>query len=249
MCLLKPYKRTVRQLIDGSYSNGGNSNYIKHPDYAESPERYIKSFLLIQSDILKLFEYIEPVDKNKEAYSYRVHELFIRVCIEIESNFKAILRENGYSKASSKLSMRDYKLIEKSHKLSEYEVVLPRWEGKFGRYLPYKNWTIDKNLHWYTHYNNVKHDIHTNFKHANIKNLVEASCGLAALISSQFLNQDFSANEDYLVLNGMGDGMESTIGGMFRVKYPTWKDSERYGFIWNEIKKQADVIQCYKYSD
>jgi len=47
----------------------------------------------------------------------------------------------------------------------------------------------------------------------------------------------------------MGDGMESTIGGMFRVKYPTWKDSERYGFIWNEIKKQADVIQCYKYSD
>lgn len=248
MAILKPYKRTVRQLTDSSYDNSGNSNYIRHPDYAKSPERYIRSFLLIQNDIQKLFEYVEPVDQNKRAYSYRIHELFVRVCIEIEANFKAILRENGYSKDASKLTMKDYWLVEKTHKLSEYEVFLPRWEGVFGRYRPYRNWAVSSKLPWYTYYNNVKHDIHTNFMHANIKNLIEAACGLVALLSSQFLNQDF-ANEDYLVVGGINDGMEPAVGGLFRVKYPEWDEADRYGFSWGSIKNIQNVMQCHDYDN
>lgn len=128
MGLLKPYKRTVRQLIDGSYSSSGNSEYIRHPDYANSPEKYVRSFLLIQNDIQKLFEYIEPADRNKEAYSYRIHELFVRVCIEVEANCRSILIENGYKKRGD-LNMKDYSLIEKTHQMSGYEIALPRWQG------------------------------------------------------------------------------------------------------------------------
>src|SRR5437667_8799255 len=109
----KPYKRTVRQLADGSYSNSGNGKYIKHPDYSNSPEKYVRSFLLIQNDLQKLFEYVEPADKNKQTYSYRIHELFVRVCIDVEANCKAILFENGYKKAKD-LNMSDYRLIEKT---------------------------------------------------------------------------------------------------------------------------------------
>lgn len=152
MGLKKPYKRTVRQLADNSYSNSGNSGYIKHPDYADSPEKYIRSFLLIQNDIQKLFEYVEPVDKNKDAYSYRIHKLFVRVCIEVEANCKAILFENGYRKRGD-LNMSDYRLIEKTHKLSVYDVVLPRWEGKYRRYRPFDKWAENKKLYWYQYYN------------------------------------------------------------------------------------------------
>ncbi len=59
MAINKPFKRTVRQLMDNTYSGSGNSGYIMHKDYANSPEKYIRSFLLIQDDLQKLFEYID----------------------------------------------------------------------------------------------------------------------------------------------------------------------------------------------
>lgn len=249
MGLKKPYKRTVRQLADGSYGNSGNSRYLKHPDYANSPEKYIRSFLLIQNDIQELFEYVEPVDNNKETYSYRIHELFVRVCIEVEANCKAILRENGYSRKKEKYwDMSDYRLIENTHKLSAYEIALPRWDGKHGRYNPFSRWAENKGLSWYQYYNGIKHDIHSNFKHANIKNLVEATCGLVALLSAQFLDEDFSPNVGYLALQGSRDGMESSIGGYFRVKYPNWNAKDRYDFNWQEIKDKSNIIQCHDYN-
>lgn len=246
-----PFKRTVRQLKDGAYSTGGNSRYIKHPEYASSPEKYIRSFLLIQSDIQKLFEYIEPSDQNETTYSYRVHELYIRVCIEIEANCKAILRENGYFKKGN-WNMSDYCLIEKTHKLSGYEVLLPRWDGsRFCRYTPFSKWaTEDKALPWYNLYHEVKHDIHSNFKHANIKNLVEATSGLVALLSAQFLSEDFSPGPGALLWEGDGlsDGMESAIGNYFRVKYPVWDVEDRYDFNWEEVKNNSNIIHSHNYN-
>lgn len=249
MGLVKPYKRTVRQLKDGSYKNSGNSGYIKHPDYANSPEKYIRSFLLIQSDIQKLFEYVEPVDLNKKTYSYRIHELFVRVCIEVEANCKAILRENGYNiKKERWWNMSDYCLIEKTHKLSQYEIKLPRWSGRYCCYKPFSKWAEAKQLGWYGYYNRIKHNIHLDFKHANIKNLVEATCGLVALLSAQFLNEDFSPNTGCLSLEGSNDSMETAIGDYFRVKYPEWDAKDRYDFKWQEIKDKQNINQCHDFN-
>lgn len=248
MGLQQPFCRTVRQLQDGSYSNSGNSGYLKHLNYAKSPEKYIRSFLLIQNDIKKLFEYIEPADKNKETYSYRVHELFIRVCIEVEANCKAILRENSYDNKKN-WTMDDYRLIEKTHKLSEYEVLLPRWDGKYGHYKPFSNWSFDKGkLGWYQYYHDVKHDIHSNFKHANIKNLIEATSGLVVLLSAQFLDEDFSYGTVLLSVGGPGNGMESAVGDFFNVKYPQWDKKDRYDFNWSQIRNIPDVIQYHDYN-
>jgi len=244
----KPYKRTIRQLVDDSYSNSGNSDYIDHHDYAKSPEKFIRSFLLIQNDIKKLFEYVEPVDKNKEAYSYRIHELFVRVCIEVEANCRAILCENGYKKEAKYLNMGDYRLIEKTHRLSKYKVVLPRWEGKLGSYNPFREWAKEEELHWYDHYHSIKHDIHTNFKHANIKNLIEATCGLVALLSAQFLNKDFSSEPGSLEIENLSDGMKSSVGGYFLVDYPDWDRKDRYNFEWQSIKNEPNIIQCHDYN-
>ncbi len=144
--------------------------------------------------------------------------------------------------------MDDYKLIEKTHKLSEYKVLLPRWDGKFGCYKPFSHWAKKEGLDWYQYYNDVKHDIHSNFKHANIKNLVEATCGLVVLLSSQFLNEDFSSTEHYLITEGIGDDMESAVGGYFRVKYPVWNNNDRYDFNWESLKNDPAPIQQHFYT-
>ena len=85
MAVTKPYYRTVRQLADGSYAHSGNGRYIEDARYANEPRRFTRAFLLIQKDLLELFNFIEPADQNLQTYSYKTHELLLRACIEIEA--------------------------------------------------------------------------------------------------------------------------------------------------------------------
>ncbi len=96
--------------------NSGYSRwaYIKDKDYANDPAQYIRAFSIIQTDLERLFEYVEPSPESLLSYSYRIHELIMRICIEIEANFKAILSENIYTPAIDRygnavLNMNVYK--------------------------------------------------------------------------------------------------------------------------------------------
>lgn len=254
MSVSKPYKRTVRIFTNNSYSAGGVSQYICDEKFAESPEYYIRAFLLIQKDIFELFDFIEPADKNLDTYSYRIHELLLRTCIEFEANCKAILRENSYSaKNEEDWNILDYKKINISHHLSSYRVKLPIWNGVKNNWTPFADWGNEgKPLSWYQTYNQTKHDRHTNFSDATFEVLLNAFSGLAIIISSQFYDQDFSYNTGSLLLEGnygrLNDGMESVIGGYLRIKFPTdWEDEEKYDFDWGILKNNTNPFQDYNY--
>ncbi|OGU30434.1 MAG: hypothetical protein A2057_04660 [Ignavibacteria bacterium GWA2_35_9] len=248
MSVVKPYRRICRQFADGTYGTRGRWEYMLHKKYAKSPEHYIRAFLLIQKDLLTLFDYIEPADKNSKTYSYRIHELLLRTCVEVEANCKAILIENGYRKKSDNMCMNDYKKIEISHKLSSYKIKLPIWNGKKNVRDPFSEWKSKGTLQWYDIYNQTKHDRHSKFKLATFDNLIDAICGLISLISSQFWRCDFPPTEWILSLGGINDGMESAIGEYFRVKFPTdWDVSERYEFDWNQLKNDTDPFQNSNY--
>lgn len=124
----RPYHRTCRQFIDGEYQEGGRGGYMIHPKFAQSPAHYVRAFLLILKDVQELFDYVEPADKNLQCYSYRIHALLLRACVEVEANCKAILQENGYSRAGD-WNMNDYRKVEHTHRLSKYEVEVPHWSG------------------------------------------------------------------------------------------------------------------------
>jgi hypothetical protein len=42
MSVTKPFKRTVRQLSDGSYQQGGNGQYVRHPLFANATSHYLR---------------------------------------------------------------------------------------------------------------------------------------------------------------------------------------------------------------
>lgn len=248
MGIKKPFKRTCRPFTDGSYSNSGKSEYLLHEDFADSPEQYIRPFLLIQKDLQNLFDYIEPADQNLNCYSYRIHELLIRTCIEVEANCKAILTENGYFK-NSDLNMIDYKKINFSHRLSSYEIALPLWKGIEKIRKPFSSWKNGGSLSWYKAYNATKHDRHTQFDQASFENLIDSICGLAVLLSAQFWVEDFIPSASYLALRGSPDGMDSAIGGFFRVKFPDdWTDNEKYDFTYQDISEPDFTIEKFDYS-
>lgn len=250
MSLNKPFKRTARPFTDERINDGGLWAYFYHKDFAESPEQFIRAFLIILKDFINLLDYIEPADKNLSTYSFRIHELLLRVSIEIEANFVAILSENGYRKKGN-WTMKDYIKIDKSHKLSSYEVKLPVWRGSRNIRKPFEKWQDFKSLAWWDAYNKSKHDRHTEFEKATFENLTDAICGLIAVLSSQFQNNDFSPQDWGLSMGGIDDGMESTIGGYFRVKYPTdWKSEEKYNFIFSELEKDdSSPIEKYNYKN
>ena len=243
MSVANPFRRTCRQLADGSYNSKGNGRYVKHPRFAVAPEQYVRAFLIIQKDLLELFDYVEPADANLICYSYRIHELHMRTCIEVEANCKAILTENGYSR-SGDWNMGDYKKIEKTHRLSAYQVKAPFWHGNQHTRVPYSAWPSGGTLNWYDSYNAAKHDRHNQFLQASFDNLLSAVSGLVALLSSQFCREDFSQGPDYMSWGGPSDGFEGAIGGYFRVKFPAnWPVADRYSFNWQQLESLPDPFQ------
>ena len=245
-------------LSNGTYRNDGHWQYLLHPDFANDPQHYIRAFLLIQEDLLKIFEYVEPCDENQSTISLKIQELLTRVCIEIEANFTAILKENTYSNSNNWNLRNDYSLIEFTHKLSEYKVEYPVWRGKNYKFTPFANWGTKpkKNWHslnWYQAYNKSKHDRHTHFNKATFENLLNAVAGLVVLLSAQFMSESYSSNSKSL---GIGDSysynynpnMSTAIGGYFKVQYPKlWNENEKYSFNWNEIVKQENPIEKINY--
>lgn len=253
MALQKPLKRTVRQLTNGTYSNDGHWQYLLHPKFANDPQHYIRAFVLIQEDLQKLFEYVEPCDENSNTISLRIQELLTRVCIEIEANFTAILKENKYSNTANWNLKNDYSLIEFSHRLSSYKIKFPVWRGQNNTRKPFANWSTKPNLNWhvldwYQAYNKSKHDRHLHFDKATFDTLLDAVSGLVVLLSAQFMDETYSPNSKSMGIGGSysydyDPKMKTAIGDYFRVQFPNnWNEEEQYGFQWQDISALEEPV-------
>lgn len=250
MSITKPYHRMIRGFKPGNSDGYSSWAYIRDQEYARTPSHYVRAFLLIQADLQKLFEYIEPSDESVSTYSYRIHELLMRTCIEIEANFKAILSENKFTPdPKKKVNIDVYKKVNKTHHLSSYQVVLPIWNGASRIWKPFEQWKFDKALPWYQAYNASKHDRQEHFKKANLEMLIMSVSGLLLLISSQFGTQDFSAGGDMVRFSGYDYyDMEPAIGSFFRIKFPDdWTDDELYDFDWQRLKLENNRFSKFDY--
>lgn len=256
MSVTKPYRRTCRQFTDGKYSEGGRWQYLLHKKFANDPQHFVRAFLMLQEDLMELFRFVEPADQNLQAYSHRIQQLLTRCCIEVEANLTAILLENKYQKASRDLTMKDYKLIEFSHRLSHYRIRIPGWTGVQQIRTPFAAWgaTPQGSLGWYQAYNQAKHDRHAHFHLATFDVLLEAMCGLSTLLASQFHQENYSPQDKSLSIGSSysydtDDGMTASIGGFFRVEYPSsYPLNERYDFDWKALSQLPDPFDEFDHA-
>lgn len=263
----KPYYRTIRPFISNSYIYAG-VDYINHEDYVKSPEQYIKPFIMLQKDLINLFDFIEPSTVNLHCYSFRIQELLIRSCIEIEANFKAILKANNYKRLDKKThkpvaekywNIVDYVKLEKSHKLSYYKVKIPYFQGEGAIRQPFLKWQGDINkLQWYSDYNDVKHDRVKKFKKANFANLLDAICGLLVVLSSQFYIESFNGSHEtgnYTFSVQAFPPKTSrikAIGDYFMIDFPpydAWEEKDKYNIDkeeWKSLDKGMHFDPLFK---
>jgi hypothetical protein len=258
----KPFHRNSRPVKKGHNSGYSDWAYIVDHHYSDHPEHYTRAFAIQQKDIIGLFEYIEPSDINSVTYSFRIHELLIRTCIEIEANFKAILKENifnpvikngpkkGQPRDEKSWNINDFKIVNKTHHLDDYSIIFPHWHGMNNERFPFRQWKKDEQLTWYQAYNKCKHDRLHKFEQASLGNLLDAFSGLCVLLSSQFRTESFNTGSDSLAVNTDSYyGGEFGIGGFLIVDFPSdWKDEEYYEFDWAELKKEKDRFRKIDYN-
>ncbi len=255
----KPYHRNYRGFVTSPNSGYSQWAYIVDSEYAEAPEHYVRAFLFIQKDLQRLFEFIEPSDTNLATYSYRIHELLMRTCIETEANFKAILRENIFNPVDRKGRVRsekwwnihDYRKIDTTHHLSAYKIHIPIWDGSMSVLEPFKQWAGAGELSWYQAYNQSKHDRQREFRQANLQNLLNAVAGLLTVLSAQFRTEEFAPGACLLAAEGNSYyTTEAALGGFFHIEFPTdWSEDEKYNFNWSELKKIGDRFQKIDYDN
>jgi hypothetical protein len=253
MSYKKPFHRNYRKIKEGYNSGYSDWAYIIDPDYAQHPEHYTRAFSIIQDYIVKLFEYIEPSDTNSKTYSFRIHELLMRTCIEVEANFKAIFRENIYTPTTrtgalihdKNWNIDHFKKINNTHHLDAYSVELPFWKGSDRIRKPFLEWRSEPSLSWYKAYNQAKHDRLNNFEQACFGTLIDAYSGLFVLLSSQFKDNGFSPGNPVMGLSGGNYG----IGGFLMVEFPdNWTEDETYDFDWSVLRKETDRFERIDYN-
>lgn len=251
MTLSKPYRRIIRPFTDGDYIHGGDDEqiYILSNDYASDRSMLIRAYHLIERDVLRIFEYIEPCDANLATYSHRTYELLIRASTEFETNCKGILSDNRYiNPTRGNLNIMDYYKIDKASRLSEYRVTLDTWFPRGKVFEPFKDWITGHSLAWYQSYNDVKHNRSTEFSKASLENVMASVAGLLVILFSQFYVFVFNPYQTVGGWSGGDDGSIYLESSLFRIVPPTtWALNEQYDFDWDRIKALGSPFDNFSF--
>jgi len=239
MSLEKPYYRIFRPFSENGGA-GTDYDYLLDKDYANNRFELCRAYNIIVNDFKKALEYIEPSDDNLKVYSLRLYELLLRAATECENNFTIILKDNDYNIKNEKdWNIKDYYLINKSSKLSDYEVKLNFWKpAKILK--PFNDWEESHILNWYQEYNCVKHNRYDEFQKANLGNVLKAVAGLFVVLFSQFETYAFNGYQDNDDLYEDPDSnFLSSSMSIFSIKRPKFKEEEKYAFNWVDIRKNS----------
>lgn len=135
----------------------------------------------------QIFQTVEPAGANLSAYGHRVRELLLLACMEVESSWKAVLRENEY-KPSDRLTTGDYVKLLPAMLLDCYTVSLRSYPD-FPAFAPFGGWDAaypTQSLAWYEAYNRTKHDREGNLGAAGLQQAVHAVGAVVVMLRAQF---------------------------------------------------------------
>lgn len=129
-------------------------------------------FLNLESDLNRVFNFIEPVKGNFKVYSSELVKIIILACTEFENVTKVM----GNIDKKTLGNMSQYK----EYFLSEFSEVWLKEVSINGYpliYKPFENWP-DNDLDWWSAYTGLKHNRHINFSNGTLKNALDATGAL-----------------------------------------------------------------------
>ncbi|MBU6370761.1 MAG: hypothetical protein KGH93_00140 [Patescibacteria group bacterium] len=156
-----------------------------------SQEKLNESFVslhIILNKLENLFETIEPNKDNLSTYGHKIREILLLACMEVESAWTAVLKENAYPLPKGDFTTNDYVKLKEIMFLDVYELALQSYPD-FPAFMPFKDWNVAKpttSLSWYDAYNKTKHDREENLRFATLENAVYAVGAAVVMFHAQF---------------------------------------------------------------
>ncbi|MCK5415848.1 hypothetical protein KAI92_00285 [Candidatus Parcubacteria bacterium] len=173
------YKRIWRPLVC-------NGNFYK----AISQEKINQSFVslkILLNKLEELFETVEPTESNLLTYGHKIREILLLACMEVESSWTAVLRENKYS-SNGAFTTNNFVKLKEPMFLDGYQMDLVAYPSFCGL-MPFIDWDVNKptkSLSWYDAYNKTKHDRENNLQFATLINAVTAVSAVVVMFYAQF---------------------------------------------------------------
>ena len=136
--------------------------------------------LAIERDLGEISRYIEFDDRNSNCFSIELAKVLLSAGAETDVVCKQLCKEvNASSRAANILDYRA-ELTTAFPTIPDFGVKLPR----FGMSLtPWEEWKNPDGVPlWWTGYNKVKHQRHTHYHSASLKNALNAVAGLFVMV-------------------------------------------------------------------
>lgn len=184
-----------------------------------------------------VFRYVEPTSSNFATYGHETRDLLILACNEVESGWRAVLRENGYERRDGRGAVvdpkrwnaeNDYLKCRDALRLDEW-VVKVVGRSRIGLVQPFAGWAPSNPLSWYQAYNHVKHDREQNFAEATLRTCIDACAAVAIMIWAQFGSWTINRAFDPLYILQYSSPTESNVVDTFYLQTePTWAVRDYY---------------------
>jgi hypothetical protein len=145
------------------------------------------SLKILLNKLELLFETIEPDIGNLQVYGLKIREVLLLACMEVESGWVAVLKENQYS-SSRNTTTQDYFKLCKPMLLDAYEIQLQQYPN-YPAFTPFNNWNPARptaSLLWYDAYNKTKHDREANLNVATLETAITAVAAVYVMFHAQF---------------------------------------------------------------
>ncbi len=146
------------------------------------------SLRILFNKLESVFEVVEPTKANLSTYGHVVRELLLLACMEVESSWAAVLKENQYPSRHNGWTTNDYVKLREPMLLDVYKLSL-HFYPDFPKLEPFAGWDklkASKSLPWYSAYNNTKHNREENLKLATLETAVNAVGAAVVMFYAQY---------------------------------------------------------------
>lgn len=141
---------------------------------------HLNYFSCIEDDLLELSRWIEFAPANEAVYSLELARLLMTSAAEVDVVAKALCAAIDKDRRAESINVYQEVLIGAVPMLPTAEVEMPRFGLVFH---PWVNWAEEKKPpEWWQGNNKVKHQRHTHFDRASLKNALNAAAGLLVLL-------------------------------------------------------------------
>lgn len=224
------YHQMARPVFDGHHETNMLPNRGQLTDIILNNHGQFRVLI----DLLeRIFLIAYPSPDNLSTYGYEIRNLLILSCTECETQWRSILRANGYR--SGNYTTRDYVRLEAPMRLHEYSVAFKRYPW-LASITPFGNWNAQgrptQDLSWYHAYNATKHDRQGSSQMATLGNAMMAVAACWVMLIAQFGGPTIGDQEifrDYFSLSNR----------------PDWTFPEKYLFVGNDTYfRNYEAINC-----